>query len=67
MDNIPAKILEISADIIAPSLITAIFNLSLNSCTNIDSWKKARVTPIFKSEDRQKCDNYRPTVSQFYR
>ena len=59
MDNIPAKILKISADIIAPSL-TAIFNLSLNSCTYIDEWKKARITPIFKSEDRQKCDNYRP-------
>ena len=59
MDNIPAKTLKISADIIAPTL-TAIFNLSLNSCTYIDSWKKARITPIFKSEDRQKCDNYRP-------
>ena len=54
MDNIPAiKILKISADIIAPSL-TAIFNLSLNSCTYIDAWKKARITPIFKSVDRQK-------------
>ena len=26
----------------------------------IDAWKKARVTPIFKSENRQKCENYRP-------
>jgi hypothetical protein len=59
MDNIPAKILKISADIIAPTL-TAIFYLSLNSFTYIDSWKKARVTPIFKYDDRQKCDNYRP-------
>ena len=30
------------------------------SLTYIDSWKKARVTPIFKYDDRQKCDNYRP-------
>jgi sarcosine oxidase/L-pipecolate oxidase len=29
-------------------------------CTYSDSWKKARITPIFKSEVRQKCDNYRP-------
>jgi hypothetical protein len=59
MDNIPAKILKILADIRAPSL-TSIFNLSLNSCTYIDSWEKARITPIFKSGDRQKCDYYRP-------
>ncbi len=59
MDNIPAKILKMSADIIAPSL-TAIFNLSLNSCTYVNAWKMARITPIFKSEDSQKCENYRP-------
>ena len=29
-------------------------------CTYTDSWKKAWITPIFKSEIRQKCDNYRP-------
>jgi hypothetical protein len=46
MDNGPAKILQISANIIAPSL-TAIFNLSVNLCTYIDAWKKARITPIF--------------------
>ena len=59
MDSIPAKILKMSAHIIAPSL-TAIFNLSLNSGIYIDAWKKARVTPIFKCENRQKRENYRP-------
>ena len=59
MDSIPAKILKMSANIIASSL-TAILNLSLNSGIYIDAWKKSRVTPIFKSEDRQKCENYRP-------
>lgn len=59
VDNIPAKILKMSADIIAPSL-TAIFNLSLNSGVYIDAWKQARITPIYKSEDRRKCENYRP-------
>ena len=59
MDSIPAKILKMSADIIAPSF-TVIFNLSLNSGIYIDTWKKTRVTPIFKSENRKKCENYRP-------
>ena len=36
MDSIPAKILKMSADIIAPSS-TAIFNLSLNSGIYIDA------------------------------
>ena len=58
-DKIPAKILKISASIIAPSL-TAIFNLSLHTGIFISDWKLARVQPIYKSEDRTKCENYRP-------
>ena len=58
-DLIPAKILKLSANIIAPSL-TFIFNLSLATGTYIDEWKQARVTPIFKSGDRRQCENYRP-------
>ena len=26
----------------------------------IDEWKLARVIPIYKSEDKRKCENYRP-------
>ena len=26
----------------------------------VDDWKKARVIPIYKSEDRKRCENYRP-------
>ena len=48
-----------SADIIAPSL-TYIFNLSLDTGVYVDDWKRARVIPIYKSEDRRKCENYRP-------
>ena len=59
LDKIPAKVLKLSADIISPSL-TYIFNRSLETGTYIDDWKKARVIPIFKSDDRQKCENYRP-------
>ena len=59
LDKIPAKILKLSANIIAPSL-TFIFNLSLATGVYIDEWKRARVTPIFKSGDRRQCENYRP-------
>ena len=59
IDNLPAKILKLSADLIAPSL-TYIFNLSLECGEFVDEWKKARVTPIYKSGDKTKCENYRP-------
>ena len=59
LDAIPAKILKLAAHIIAPSL-TYIFNLSLQSGIYVNDWKRARVTPIFKSEDKSKCENYRP-------
>ena len=55
----PAKFLKISADVIAQSF-TYIFNLSLKCGVNVDEWKKARVIPIYKSDDQTKCENYRP-------
>ena len=58
LDKIPAKILKLSANIIAPSS-TFIFNLSLATGIYVDEWKQARVTPIFKSGDRLQCENYR--------
>jgi len=59
LDKIPPKTLKLSASIVAPS-VTYIFNLSLATGIYIDDWKRARVTPIFKSGDRQQCANYRP-------
>ena len=59
MDNLPAKILKISSYLIAPSL-TAIFNMSLKSGIYIDEWTMARVIPIYKSENRSKCENCPP-------
>ena len=58
IDNIPAKALKIAANIIGPSL-TWIFNLSIKTGIYVDEWKKARVVPIYKSGNRQKCENYR--------
>lgn len=59
VDQIPAKILKLSCNIIAPSL-TYIFNQSITTGVFVDDWKRARVVPIYKSEDRRKCENYRP-------
>ncbi|CAB4022776.1 RNA-directed DNA polymerase from mobile element jockey-like, partial [Paramuricea clavata] len=59
IDTIPARALKIAAEIISPSL-TWIFNLSIKTGIYVEEWKKAWVLPIYKSEDRQKCENYRP-------
>ncbi len=59
LDKIPANVLKLTADIIAPSL-SSIFNLSLETGIYVDDWKRARVNPIYKSDDRLKCENYRP-------
>ena len=44
---------------VAPSL-TYIFKLSPKTGIYIDDWKHARVTPIFKSGERQQYANYHP-------
>ena len=59
MDGISANILKLTSTLIAPS-ITFIFNLSIRTGIYIDEWKFARVIPIYKSEDKRKCENYRP-------
>ena len=61
LDKLPAKFLKLSADMIAPSL-TYMFNLSLECGVYVDEWKKARATPIYKSDDKTKCENYRPIL-----
>ena len=52
LDKIPAKMLRIAADIIAPSL-TYIFNLSISTGVFVHDWKDARVIPIYKEGDRR--------------
>ena len=59
LDKIPAKMLNIASDIIAPSL-TFIYNLSLSTGIFVDEWKNARVISIYKNEDRFEMGTYRP-------
>ncbi len=58
-DGLANVFLKIGFPVIAESLC-AIFNLSLATGTFPDSWKIARVAPIFKSGQQDDCSNYRP-------
>lgn len=58
-DGIPAKLIKDSRLILAPS-IAHICNLSFESGVFPNAFKKALVSPIFKSGDRHEVSNYRP-------
>lgn len=58
-DGIPAKILILTADYIAPSL-TKFYNKCLIRGYFPSSFRRAHVIPIFKKGDRQLKNNYRP-------
>lgn len=59
IDNINANLLKFAGDAIIPPLLH-IFNLSLSTGTFPEAWKTAKVTPIYKSGDRELLTNYRP-------
>ena len=59
MDNIAAKVLQIAAPVVAPSL-TEIFNMSIDTQQFPSEWKTAKVIPLFKRGQRSLLDNYRP-------
>lgn len=59
IDNICPKLLKIAAPIICLPL-TYICNLSLTTSIFPQDWKMAKVTPIHKSGDKSKAENYRP-------
>ena len=60
LDKISTKLLKLAGDTIIESLRLKIFNLSLKTGIFPDDWKLAKVTPIYKSEDKTLCENYRP-------
>ena len=59
LDKISTKLLKLAGDTIIESLLK-IFNLSLKTGIFPDDWKLAKVTLIYKSEDKTLCENYRP-------
>ena len=59
LDSIGPKILKISANIIAPSLVY-IINKSVISGSFPSMWKAAKVKPLFKTGDKDDINNYRP-------
>ena len=56
---VPPNLLKDAANEIAPPL-TYIINLSLTTSTISTDWKKAKVSPIFKSGSTTELENYRP-------
>ena len=59
LDNIGPKILKISANIIAPSLVY-IINKSVISESFPSMWREAKIKPLFKTGDKDDINNYRP-------
>ena len=59
VDNISSYFLKIALPLIEKSL-GLMFNTSLETSQFPDSWKVARVTPIFKGGDKTEKSNYRP-------
>ena len=58
-DNISSYFLKLALPLIENSL-AFLFNTSIETSRFPDSWKVARVTPIFKDGDRADKSNYRP-------
>jgi hypothetical protein len=58
-DDISPYVIKYAANLIA-SPLSNLFNLSFESGTFPDKLKTAKVTPLFKSDDRRKITNYRP-------
>ena len=58
-DGIPARILKVSAPVIADSL-AALFIASLDDAAFPSDWKEANVFTVYKSDDSCLLTNYRP-------
>ena len=60
LDRIGARLLNDSAECMAPIILTRLFNRSLEISTFPSIWKCGKVTALFKGGDRTDCNNYRP-------
>ena len=59
LDKIPARLVRDAEVELAPSL-TYLINKLITDGTVPALWKVARVTPLYKSEDKLLVENYRP-------
>ena len=59
LDNIDARILKLGRHYLVPA-ITHIINLSISTQTFPEEWKKAKVIPLHKKNDKISPENYRP-------
>ena len=59
LDGLTARLLRDAAPVIF-KLITSLVNLTISTGVIPSEWKDARVTPIFKSGERNDENNYRP-------
>ena len=59
LDSIGPRILKMSTDIIAPSLLF-IVNKSITSGKFPSVWKEAKVKPLYKAGSKEDLNNYRP-------
>ena len=59
LDEISSKICK-DAFLVLTEQLVSMFNNSLDSSTFPESWKIAKVVPLFKGGDREKVGNYRP-------
>ena len=57
--DIPTKIIKQNSDIFADFILTS-FNQSVANSIFSSSLKNADITPVFKKDDRNLKDNYRP-------
>ena len=58
-DSIPNAVLKNCANTLAPAL-AKIFQISLDSGTLPEDWKKANISSVFKKGDKHQASNYRP-------
>ena len=58
-NSIPTNLLKIASPVLVP-ILTELINRSLNQGIFPNSLKIADVCPIFKKNDPDKCENYRP-------
>ena len=59
LDGISSYILKIAGSVVSKGLAN-IFNISISTGTFPDSWKIAKVAPIFKEGSKSEIGNYRP-------